>query len=254
MERMLIGSVQLNTTQSGKPVADLFTTDTRLEYPELRLFDLSELAQVGLDPNTIGSKRVHKRFWAHYTVSPKVNGKGNQYRDVHHLEPLEHTLTTNESTDTTELLPEILEELKAIRTYLKAICNHYHIPIDLPNGAHVEICPDCHCRPCICTEIDDAEVQTDTEPSTTHPEPETEPEASQPEPEYPQADDDEPLLRYGNGDTVGDNQAEIDAYLAFIKENRTAPINIQVLRVWCKQQEARRPNGNGRGVQNTAGN
>ena len=105
MQRELIGSVQLNRTTTGKNVADLYSTDTRLQFPVLRLFDLSALTLVGLDPAAMGKGRVHKRFWAYYTESGKMNSEGNPYRDVHHLEPIEPLPM---AVDGSELLDELV--------------------------------------------------------------------------------------------------------------------------------------------------
>jgi len=81
------------------------------------------------------------------------------------------------------------------------------------------------------------------------PQPEDDAGSPNPEPE----EDQDPILRYASGQPVSDNQAEIDAYLAFLQAERVAPLNIQALRVWCKYQEKTRPNGNGKAVRNTAG-
>ncbi|NIV30483.1 MAG: hypothetical protein GWN58_13595, partial [Anaerolineae bacterium] len=54
-----IGSVARGKTKSGKPTVELFSTNKRLEFPALVLFDLSLLETVGIDPNTLGSETVH---------------------------------------------------------------------------------------------------------------------------------------------------------------------------------------------------
>jgi hypothetical protein len=138
------------------------------------------------------------------------------------------------ATATSTGTSSLAEELRAIRLYLKAICRQLKIDIDTDNGATVELCPDCHTRPCTCN---DAPEPSGTE--TQEPEPAPEPE---PEPEYSQTEDE--ILRYGNGQPVSDNQAEIDAYLAFIQANRIIPLAVESLRAWCREQEQRRPNGN----------
>lgn len=116
IQRILIGSVELDKTRGGKSVANLYSTDTRLQFPALRLFDLSALEMVGLDPNEMGAERVHRRFWAYYTQSEKANAQGNAYKDVEYLEPLDHLATTT-STDTSA----IVAELRAIRALLEAL-------------------------------------------------------------------------------------------------------------------------------------
>lgn len=80
-----------NTLNGGKPVVDLFAggKDSKLRFPVLTLFDLSELMVVGIDPNDLNGQEVNCRFWAYYTVGDKVNKDGNPYRDVDHLEAID---------------------------------------------------------------------------------------------------------------------------------------------------------------------
>lgn len=117
LRRELIGSLELGATHSaGKPVVELFSTDTRLKYPVLRLFDLSALITVGLDPDDLEpGKRVHKRFFAFYTESDKVNKGGNNYRDVSYLEPVDPASGSQED------LPKLLTALQAQTAELRAI-------------------------------------------------------------------------------------------------------------------------------------
>ena len=44
----------------------------------------------------------------------------------------------------------------------------------------------------------------------------------------------DPVLRYGDGSTVSDNQAEIDAYVAFSQAQAAPPESIHALRTWVK--------------------
>ena len=106
MERIMIGSVALSKTQSGKPVADLYSTDGRLRYPVLRLFDLSALLTVGLDPAALTPEPTITRFWAYYTVSEKTNAQGHPYKDVEYLEAIDAP-SSSTSTDTSNLLQEL---------------------------------------------------------------------------------------------------------------------------------------------------
>ncbi|HUW09506.1 MAG TPA: hypothetical protein VM537_07225 [Anaerolineae bacterium] len=106
VERMLIGSVQLGKTKGGKPVANLYSTDRRLEFPVLVLFDLSMLEMIGIDPNELGTEPVYKRFWGYYTESDKTTSNGRAYRDCQYLELVDSPATTT-STDTTALLAEL---------------------------------------------------------------------------------------------------------------------------------------------------
>ena len=57
-------------------------------YKDLTLFDLSDLALVGIDYNDLAEGvETPCRFWAHYTLSDKLNGSGNPHGDVAGLEP-----------------------------------------------------------------------------------------------------------------------------------------------------------------------
>ena len=115
MERELISRIQLSTTQAGKPVVNLYSTDTRLQFPVLTLFDLSALETVGIDPNTLGpDEPLHHRFYAYWTPSDKTNSAGNPYRDVSYLEPLDQPAPAN-SVDTSATLTE----LRSIRRLLE---------------------------------------------------------------------------------------------------------------------------------------
>lgn len=122
MDRFLIGSFEKSQTKSGRDVVDLFDVDTRLGYPVLRLFDLSALATVGLDPNAIPDGRTFHRFYAYYRESEKLNAKGNPYRDVLHLEPLAAPATAA-ATDPGALLAE----LRAIRGLLLVIADRLNV-------------------------------------------------------------------------------------------------------------------------------
>ena len=110
-ERVMIGRTESGTTQGGKPIANLYSTDTRLRHPVLRLFDLSALATVGIDPNL--PEPSYTRYWAHYQESEKKNAAGNPYKDVLYLERLD-TPATSTSADNSALL----DELRAIRAEL----------------------------------------------------------------------------------------------------------------------------------------
>jgi len=238
MERILIASLQLNKTKAGKPVIDLFGTDTRLEYPVLRLFDLNQLRVLDLDPNNPPTERTYVNAWAYYETSDKKTSTGRPYRDLRYLEPIDQPATAT-SVDTSAQL----EEIRKIRLYVQAIVRHLQIPIDTPNGTPLDLCPDCHTRPCVCAELghkDDAGAA----------DPQPQDDAGSPNTETEEAD---PILRYASGQPVSDNQAEIDAYLAFLQSNRRPPLDIEILRVWCREQEKTKPNGNGKAVRKTAG-
>lgn len=87
VQRLLIARTRLGETKKHEPLAELFIDNPKLEYPELRVFDLTMLEMVNIDPNTLNGEFVYKRYWAYYVESDKVNGKGRQYRDVQYLEP-----------------------------------------------------------------------------------------------------------------------------------------------------------------------
>jgi hypothetical protein len=115
-ERYLIGLTKAGTTKAGRPIAELYSTDTRLEFPVLVLFDLSMLTTVGIDPNGLHADGIHLRYWAHYEESDKRTSRGNPYRDVLYLEAIDSPATTT-STDTSAML----EELRKIRGLLQQI-------------------------------------------------------------------------------------------------------------------------------------
>ena len=117
MEKLLVGSLELNTTTTGKAVVDLYSTNAALKFPELRLFDLSALAAVGIDPNAlVEGERIHRRLWAYYEISDKTNGRGNPYKDVTYLEAIDQPATAT-STDNTE----VLAALRAMAAQLERI-------------------------------------------------------------------------------------------------------------------------------------
>ncbi|MBN1936256.1 MAG: hypothetical protein JW934_16425 [Anaerolineae bacterium] len=88
-KRMIIAKVVRSDTKNGKPVAELYSDNLRFEYPELQLFDLSQLLLVGIDPNALQDGVEHWcRFDAWYVESDKLNKNGNPYKDVVRLEPI----------------------------------------------------------------------------------------------------------------------------------------------------------------------
>lgn len=117
--RFLIARTVYASTKSGRTVAELFSVDTRLQYPVLVLFDLSMLADVGIDVDDLRTKtEIHRRYLAYYQQSAKRNAEGNQYLDVDHLEPLPTAATP---TTTPAITTAILDELRAIHTLLEAL-------------------------------------------------------------------------------------------------------------------------------------
>ena len=218
MERMMIGSLQLNSTTTGKQVAELFSNDTRLQYPVLRLFDLSELLNIGLDPNEIQpGQTVHRRFWAYYEQSDTKNQRGVHYKDVQYLEPIDTPASATSPATSTRGGPDtsaLLDELRRIRIHLEAILRH------LTNGQpakpktvrSVPICPTCHTHPCLCNDLPD--------PNTV---------GAVHAPPTPPSD---PTLRYPDGSEVSDNEPEIQAYTAYLAAEHKPPSDVDALRAW----------------------
>ncbi len=113
-ERMLIKEVCAAATKAGKPVAHLFANGRQM-YPELVLFELSDLMTVGIDPGNLTGTREACRFWAHYSISDKTTSEGNPYRDILHLEPIDAPASTT-STDTSAMLDVLREMVDQLAT------------------------------------------------------------------------------------------------------------------------------------------
>ena len=93
-ERMLI--TKLVRTEQAR--ADLYARGH--QWPDLKLFDLSDLLEVGIDPAGLQiGQEVPCRFWAIYELSDKLNKAGNPYKDIIALERMDEPATTT-STDT----------------------------------------------------------------------------------------------------------------------------------------------------------
>ena len=132
-ERLLIKEISAGKTQAGKDVAHLYANG-RQRYPELTLFELSDLATVGIDPTNIPATRTPCRFWAHYSISDKTTSEGNPYRDVLHLEPIDAPASTT-STDTSAMLDTlraIVDQLTVITGLLMPVAEAIIAPRTLP--------------------------------------------------------------------------------------------------------------------------
>jgi hypothetical protein len=82
--RMLVTKI-VRTDQTR---ADLY--GRRHKYPDLKLFDLADLAAVGIDPASLAvGQEAPCRFFAVYTLSEKLNQVGNPYKDIQRLEKAE---------------------------------------------------------------------------------------------------------------------------------------------------------------------
>jgi hypothetical protein len=123
-ERMLI--TKLVRTEQAR--ADLYAKGH--QWPDLKLFDLADLLDVGIAPDDLQiGQELPCRFWAIYELSEKLNKAGNPYKDVIALEPMDGPATST-STDTSALL----DELRAIRALLEAIA--------LTQGLQVPLAPE----------------------------------------------------------------------------------------------------------------
>ena len=126
-QRMLISKIELSETESGKSVVEMYTNNARLRYPELRLFELSELSAVGIDPNSLDDGEArYCRFWAYYTESDKLNQHGNPYRDVTRLEPVEAVPGQAAPFDE-NMGSAILAEVQAIKEQVGQICRMFEL-------------------------------------------------------------------------------------------------------------------------------
>ena len=80
-KRMLITKIK----RTDETQADLYGRGHR--YPDTRLFDLSDLATVGIEFTDLPiGQEIPCRFFAVYTESDKKNKAGNSYKDVCWLE------------------------------------------------------------------------------------------------------------------------------------------------------------------------
>lgn len=132
-ERMLIKELCSAKTQAGKRVAHLFANG-RQQFPELTLFELSDLQTVGIDPAKLTDTREPCRFWAHYEVSDRTKSTGTPYRDVLHLEPIDAPASTT-STDTSAMLDalrDMVAQLATITGLLMPIAQAIINPAEIP--------------------------------------------------------------------------------------------------------------------------
>jgi hypothetical protein len=156
--------------------ADLFGRGH--QWKDLTLFDLSDLVDVGIDYRVLPeSEDTPCRFWAHYSLSEKLNKAGNPYKDVVALEPIDKPATAT-STDTTALL----QELREIRHLLEGVAQVLGAQGGLPLAG--------------------------TSPNWVA------------------------TLRYADGQSVGDNEAEIDAFNAYLAAEGTVAGSVDALRQW----------------------
>jgi len=112
-KRLLITKIK----RTDNDRADLFGKGHR--FRDTILFDLSDLAIVGIDYNDLPiGKEIPCRFWAIVTESDKLNKQGNPYLDVVTLEPCEEVVQRNGADLNGDA---ILAELQAIRSLLETL-------------------------------------------------------------------------------------------------------------------------------------
>jgi hypothetical protein len=129
-ERMMIARVKRTTATQ----AELY--QARHKYPDLKLFDLAELATVGIDPATLLlGEETPARFWAVYELSAKLNKEGKPYKDVIALERGEAPATVTSAAVSD---PAILAELRAIRALLQALAQAQGLQVPTPQEPEQE--------------------------------------------------------------------------------------------------------------------
>jgi hypothetical protein len=172
------------------------------KWPDLRLFDLADLLDVGIHPEDL---QLHAetpcRFWAHYELSEKLNSAGNPYKDVIALEPVDKPATTT-STDTSP----ILAELRAIRALLQTVAEALDVP--LPHEEQPEP-----------ADLDDDGLSR-TEGSAT-----SRSSAGRVASALP---------RYQNGEPLSDNPHELKAHQDHVRITGKPPRDVDDLREWVK--------------------
>ena len=118
-KRELIVRIQRGETHKGaKPVVEMWNENPRLEFPELRLFDLHKLFEVGIDPNQLAEgEELITRFWVYYEDSDRLNKNSNPYKDVTRLEAIAPPKSTAQQT-----LDAMLAALRQIDQRLAVAC------------------------------------------------------------------------------------------------------------------------------------
>jgi len=117
INRMLI--TRIKRTQDGR--AELF--GKRHKFRDLLLFELADLADVGIDYESLPiGQEAPCRFYAYYTESGKTKKSGNPYLDVERLEPIPtngHHNGNGHAPQEPALNGAILDELRAIHRELE---------------------------------------------------------------------------------------------------------------------------------------
>lgn len=117
-KRLLVTKIERSSTETGgKPVCEMWIDNPKLRFPELRLFDLSRLLLVGIDPNDLDEGKTRFcRFWAIYIEIERQTQSGTPYRDIVRLEPA----LPEEDDQVAELLREQVAIFGRIEALLQA--------------------------------------------------------------------------------------------------------------------------------------
>jgi hypothetical protein len=126
-EKMLITKLVRNDNR-----ADLYGHGHR--YRDMILFDLSDLADVGIDYAALQDGiETPCRFWAHYELGEKLNGAKNPYKDIVRLEPATPqaptaATPTGSGQDILAHLATITGELRSLRLILLRLARPSPVP------------------------------------------------------------------------------------------------------------------------------
>lgn len=191
-ERILIVKVVRTTATQ----ADLY--GARHKYKDLTLFNVAELATVGIDPAGLAiGEETPARFWAIYELSDKLNKAGRPYKDILALEPMDTPAT---STSAAVGDPAILAELRAIRALLAVLVEAQGLALP-------------------------ALEEQDPDPGENGDGPAGNEDPGELARAFP---------RYGDGQPVSDNPAEIAAYNAHLEQVGQPPASLGALRAWAR--------------------
>ncbi len=207
-ERILIVKVVRTTATQ----ADLY--GARHKYKDLTLFNVAELATVGIDPAGLAiGEETPARFWAIYELSDKLNRAGRPYKDILALEPMDTPAT---STSAAVGDPAILAELRAIRALLAVLVEAQGLAL-----------PDLEEQ-----DPDPGENGDGNGPAGNEDPPGAEPPGRCGE--LARA-----FPRYGDGQPVSDNPAELAAYNAHLEQVGQPPASLGALRAWARTRNGK---------------
>lgn len=196
-ERILIVKVVRTTATQ----ADLY--GARHQYKDLTLFNVAELATVGIDPAALPiGQETPARFWAIYELSDKLNKAGRPYKDILALEPMDTPAT---STSAAVGDPAMLAELRAIRALLSVLVEAQGLALP-------------------------ALEEQDPDPGENGDGPAGNEDPGELARAFP---------RYGDGQPVSDNPAEIAAYNAHLEQVGQPPASLGALRAWAKTRNGK---------------